>query len=217
MNSKALLCILAAVIILPATGCLEKVPLAVTNGLENYDIHCVYISRGTDNVWGSNHLPGTDVLVPEKTAEVMVQPGVYDLQVTDEDGDTYTLHDIRIGSDGFSWRVTLDDMDDVSSSAANLQNAGQCPVTITNNLNNWDVNGIWISPSDGDDWGDNHLDGEILYPGDTYTAYVQPDTYDIYIEDEDGDTYTRWSVVVAGNGRAYTWNVSLSDIDSGGG
>jgi len=214
LNGKTLSRILTAAIILFSTGCLEKVPLAVTNGLEEYDIYCVYISRGTDDVWGSNHLPGTDVLEPGKTAEVMVQPGVYDLQVIDEDGDTYTLHDIRIGADGFEWTVTLDDMDEINSSSTNLQNTGQCPITITNNLGSWDVYGVWISPSDGDDWGDNHLGEEILYQGDTYTAYLQSDTYDIYIEDEDGDTYTRWSVVVEPGG--YTWNVRISDIDSGG-
>ncbi len=216
MNRKTLFGILTSAIILFSTGCLEKVPLTVTNGLEHYDIHCVYISRGTDDVWGSNHLPGTDVLQPGKVAEVMVQPGVYDLQVMDEDGDTYTLREIRIGADGFEWTVTMESIDETGSpsSVTNLQNAGQCPITITNNLGSWDVYGVWISPSDGDGWGDNHLGEEILYQGDSYTAYVQSNTYDIYIEDEDGDTYTRWGVVVESDG--YTWDVSLCDIDSGG-
>lgn len=211
MIRKSYICIISFAFILLLTSCLEKVPLSVTNGLENYDIQCIYISRGTDRVWGTNHLPVTDLLEPGKTAEVMVRPGVYDLQVIDEDGDTYTLMDISIGSDGFNWTVALADMDGKTSSTANILHAGQCPFTITNNLDNRNVNGIWISPSEGKDWGDNHLGGEILYPGDTYTAYVQSNTYDIYLEDLHGDTYTRRSTFVDMTG--HTWNVRLSDSD----
>ena len=215
MKKKMFLCLLSTALFLVSSGCVDKVPLQVTNELVSYDIYCIYISRGTDSVWGTNHLPGTDILEPEKSAEVMVRPGVYDLQVTDEDGDTYTLNDVRIGADGFNWTVTIDDIDDDYSSASNLNNAGLIPVTITNDLNSWDINGIWISPSNGGDWGENHLQEEILYPGDSYTAYVQPDTYDIYIQDEDGDTYTRWGLILENTG--YSWDVSLSDIDSSGG
>ncbi len=213
---KPVIFFLSFLAILLSTGCAEKVPLSVTNGLENYNIYCVYISRETDTVWGSNHLPGTDVLGPGKTAEVLVMPGVYDIQVSDEDGDTYTLRDVDVEPGGFSWTVTLEDIDTASpGSDVNLPNAGQCPVTLTNDLNNWDIQGVWISSSTGEDWGSNHIDGAILYPGDTYTAYVQADTYDIYIEDEDGDTYTRWSIIIDESG--YSWGVTLDDIDSSGG
>lgn len=211
ISRKSYICILSLAFILFLTGCLEKVPLSVTNELENYNIQYVYISRGTDHVWGTNHLPETDLLEPGKTAEVMVRPGVYDLQVIDEDGDTYTLIDIRIGSDGFNWTVALADMDEKTSSTANILHAGQCPFTITNNLDNRNVNGIWISLTNGKNRGDNHLGGEILYPGDTYTAYVQSNTYNIYLEDHHGDTYTRRSTFVDITG--HTWNVRLSDSD----
>ena len=210
---KPVFFILSFLALFLSTGCAEKVPLSVTNGLESYNIYCVYISRGTDTVWGSNHLPGTDILEPGKTAEVLVVPGTYDIQATDEDGDTYTLRDVDVRPTGFSWTVTLEDIDSASSQSG--ANAGRCPVTVTNDLNNWDIHGIWISSSNGENWGSNHIDGEILYPGDTYTAYVEADTYDIYIEDEDGDTYTKYSIFIDGNG--YTWDVSLNDIDSSGG
>lgn len=216
MNGKILLRLLTIAILLFSTACIQKVPLVVTNGLLDYNIYCIYISRGTDDVWGSNHLPGTDILEPGKEAEVLVRPGVYDIQAVDQDGDTYTLRDIRIAGDGFNWTVTLGNIDDaLASSPSNLQHAGQSPLTIKNNLGSWDVHGIWISPSTGSEWGDNHLGDEILYQGDSYTAYVQPDTYDIYLEDEDGDTYTRWDVSVGQNG--YSWDVTLDDIDSSGG
>ncbi len=205
-------CILVSIAVLLSSGCTEKVALSVTNGLEHYNINCVYISRNSDHVWGANHLPGTDILEPGKTAEVLVRPGSYDLQVTDEDGDTYTLNDIRVGVDGFNWTVNLDHMDAMSSSDTDIEYAGQIPIVITNDLGDWDIYGIWISSSVDEEWGNNHIEDATLYPGDTYTAYVQSGTYDIYIEDQDGDTYSRYSIIVADEG--YTWSISLSDLDS---
>jgi len=216
VKGKLLFFLPASILLLFTTGCFNKVPLTVTNGLEDYNIHCVYISRGSDNLWGTNHLPGTDILAPGKTAEVMVTAGVYDIQVMDEDEDTYTIRGVTVGSDGFSWTVTLEDLDQPAPAApVNLQNAGQCPVTISNGLGDWEITGVWISASNTDSWGDNYLVGEVLYPGDSYTAYVQSGTYDIYLEDEDGDTYTRWEITIGSNG--YSWEAALSDLDSSGG
>lgn len=212
MSRRTILTVIALAAMLLAGGCFEKVPFTVTNELGSYDIHVVYISRSSDDVWGTNRLPGTDVLAPGRTAEVMVTPGTYDIQVTDEDGDTYTLNDVSIGSEGFDWTVTIEQID---AAAPQPMNTGSCPVIIKNDLGSWDITGVWISDTYSDNWGDNHIQGEILNPGDTYTAYISQGTYDIYLEDEDGDTYTKWSVVVGEQG--YTWNVTLSDIDSSGG
>ncbi|MCK5035792.1 MAG: hypothetical protein KAS73_07870 [Candidatus Sabulitectum sp.] len=212
MNRATILMVLAAALPVLTTGCLEKTPLSVTNGLESCNITCVYISRGSGTVWGSNHLPGTDILEPEKTAEVMVRPGVYDLQVMDVNGDTYTLNDIRVGTDGFNWTVTMDDMDPISSSVSIMDYAGQCPIAITSNLNQLEINGIWISPTDRNDWGDNHLQGEVLFLGDTYTAYVQSANYDIFVEDTKGNTYTRRRRNVTGS-EGYSWSVSTAHAD----
>ncbi len=212
MNRETILTVLAAALIIFTTGCMEKIPLSVTNGLETCNITCVYISRGWNTAWGSSHLPGTDILVPGKTAEVMVQPGVYDLQVIDENGDTYTLNDIRIEADGFNWTVTAGDMDPISSSVSIMDYAGQCPITITSNLNQLEINGIWISPTDRNDRGDNHLQGEVLFPGDTYTVYVQSANYDIFVEDTKGNTYTRRRRNVTGS-EGYSWSVSTAHAD----
>ena len=212
MSRTTILTVLAASFLILTTGCLEKTSLSVTNSLETCNITCVYISRGWNTVWGSNHLPGTDVLEPGQTAEVMVQPGVYDLQVIDENSDTYTLNDIRVGADGFNWTVTVSDMDLISSSVSIMDYAGQCPIAITSNLNQLEINGIWISPSDHDDWGNNHLQGEVLFPGDTYTIYVQSASYDIFIEDTKGNTYTRRRRNVT-ELDGYSWSVSTSHAD----
>jgi len=207
LKRKTSLYLIPVICVALLASCMEKAPLVITNGLENYDITCVYISRGTDSFWGTNHLPGVDILAPGHEAEVMVRPGVYDLQVTDEDGDTYTLQDIRIGANGFNWTVTMDGID----LATAVQYAGHCAVSVTNSLPDQNLDGIWLSPSTGGDWGSNHIDGEVLYPGDTYTAYVTADTYDIHVEDEFGKTYTRWDATV--NSQGYTWQITIKDAD----
>ncbi|PIE53077.1 hypothetical protein CSA37_02980 [Candidatus Fermentibacteria bacterium] len=204
---------LAAVVLLSLSGCYEKVPLKVTNGLEMYDIHCIYISRNSDDVWGTNHLPGTDILGPGRTAEILVLPGRYDIQAMDQDGDTYTLNDVQVPSDGFEWTVTIDQIDANTTTQA-AASAGNCSIIITNDLGGWNIEGIWISSSESSSWGENYLQGEILYQGDSFTAFVQPDTYDIYLIDNDDDTYTRWGVTVTESG--YDWKVTLSDLDGGG-
>lgn len=212
MNRATIPTVLATVFLVLTTGCMEKIPLSVTNGLETCNITCVYISRGSSTAWGSNHLPGTDILEPEKTAEVMVQPGVYDLQAIDENGDTYTLNDIRAGADGFNWTVTMNDIDAVSSQVSIMNYAGQCPIAITSNLNQLKINGIWIAPTGRNDRGNNHLQGEVLFPGDTYTVYVQSANYDIFVEDTKGNTYTRRRRNVT-ESEGYSWGVSTAHAD----
>jgi uncharacterized protein with GYD domain len=212
LSLKNVMKILVPVALILITGCVQKVPLSVTNSLERYDIHCIYISRSSHSYWGSNHLPETDILAPGKTAEVMVTPGVYDVQVVDQDGDTYTLNDITIEGNGYEWMVTIDQIDQATTS---VNTTGSCAVTIRNDLGNWDITGVWISQEYSQEWGDNHITGEILNPDDSYTAYVEEGTYDVYLEDEDGDTYTRWGISVGGQG--YNWNVTLDDLDSSGG
>ena len=54
---------------------------------------------------------GADILTAESQITVWVDPGTYDMQVEDEDGDTYTLWGVEVGEDGYTWNVTLADMD----------------------------------------------------------------------------------------------------------
>lgn len=86
---------------------------------------------------------------------------------------------------------------------------GNVPVKITNDLGAWNVEEIYIDPSD-QAWGDNRI-SEVMEPGDDVTISVPAGTYDMQIVDEDGDTYTLWGVEVGADG--YEWAVTLSDID----
>lgn len=72
-------------------------------------------------------------------------------------------------------------------------------INITNDTGSYDFYYVYISPSSSDSWGDDWLGStEIIYPGNTRSFSVSNNTYDVMIEDEDGDTYTFWNVRVNG-------------------
>lgn len=72
-------------------------------------------------------------------------------------------------------------------------------INITNDTGSYDFYYVYISPSDSDSWGDDWLGStEIIYPGNTRSFSVSNNTYDVMVEDEDGDTYTFWNVRVNG-------------------
>ena len=86
---------------------------------------------------------------------------------------------------------------------------GSVPVKITNDLGAWNIEEVYIDPSD-EAWGENLL-SDIMEPGDDKTFNVPADTYDIRVVDEDGDSYTLWGIEVGAEG--YDWEVTLADID----
>jgi hypothetical protein len=78
-------------------------------------------------------------------------------------------------------------------------------IRITNNTG-YDVYYIYISPSDTDEWGDDFLGDDILLEGHSTNIQLDyplssVDTYDICLEDEDGDTYFKYEVKLTNNAR----------------
>jgi hypothetical protein len=87
--------------------------------------------------------------------------------------------------------------------AASAQNLPS--VRITNNTG-YDVYYVYISPSSSDEWGEDMLGDDVLLDGysiDIPLGYPlsSVDTYDIYLEDEDGDTYFKYEVKLTNHAR----------------
>jgi hypothetical protein len=60
---------------------------------------------------------------------------------------------------------------------------------------------LYISPVDVDEWEDDVLGDDLLPDGESVTVELpkplgEADRYDIQLEDEDGDTYTKWDVLI---------------------
>jgi hypothetical protein len=182
----------------------------IENGTGSYDIYYVYISGVNDSDWGDDYLGTSEIITPGYMQTFNVHDGDYDIKLVDEDGDEYILWDVPVYGD-YYWYVTLDDLGENYASEGYYE-GGECAVTVYNDLGSYDIWYIYASPSWSDDWGADMLGSELLYPGDSWTFYLEGDDYyDIYCEDEDGDTYTVWEVWVDYDG--FYWSVDLGDID----
>lgn len=189
--------------------------ITITNGLEDYDIYYIQIDP-SDSPWGDDRLGEDEILEPGESFTLEITEGTWDIMVTDEDLDTYTLWLVDIGPEGYEWNVTLDDMDSGWEEEEYLEpilietGEGDAPVVITNNIGGYVIYFVYVSLSE-EAWGDDLLGMEILDQDDVITVWVDPGLYDIQVEDEDGDTYTLWEVEVGIDG--YYWSVTLDDMD----
>jgi len=190
------------------------VEVTITNGLEMWDIYFILIDP-SDEVWGEDRL-GADILTPGESFTIEIEEGTWDMMVEDEDGDTYTLWEVEIGSEGYQWNVTLDDLDsawdedDFSEPQIIETGDGSTYIAIINDLEGWNIHWVYVDPSDSP-WSDDLMGSDILYQDDKLIVWVDPGTYDIQVEDEDGDTYTLWEVEVDAAG--FEWFVTLGDMD----
>ena len=86
-------------------------------------------------------------------------------------------------------------------SAASLQNL---PSIRIKNSTGYTIYYVHISPVSSDTWGKDFLGDKILHDGDTLSfqlsqALIIENKYDIRLEDEDGDTYTKRNVIISSN------------------
>lgn len=85
-------------------------------------------------------------------------------------------------------------------------------IIITNNLEGRNIEFIYVSSSSEDEWGINSLpEWKVLIPGESLEITVLPDTYDVQIVDDRGNTYTIWDREITEDD--YLWEVMPADID----
>ncbi len=189
--------------------------VTIVNGLEAWDIYFIFIDPA-DEPWTEDLLGETDILAPGESFTVNIEVGIWDMMVEDEDGDTYTLWQVDIGPEGYQWNVTLDDLDagwdedEFTEPQVIETGEGSTYIGITNDLQGWSIYWVFVDPTDAD-WSDDRMGSDILYQDDQLIVWVDPGTYDIKVEDEDGDTYTLWDVEVDAAG--FEWSVTLDDMD----
>jgi len=92
-------------------------------------------------------------------------------------------------------------------------------ITIVNNTG-YTIWYVYVAPSNSDEWGEDILEpDEILSDGETFTYRLsQPlskvKSYDIGLEDLDGDIYIKWDVSIANNSRiVFTFDDIILDDD----
>ncbi|MDR1107017.1 MAG: hypothetical protein LBL44_11725 [Treponema sp.] len=87
-------------------------------------------------------------------------------------------------------------------------------VTIVNNTG-YTVYYVYISQTEADDWEENMLDTDVLLDGQSVTIRLShpldvTNRYDVKLEDKDGDTYTKWDVLITPNSRIV---FTINDLD----
>ena len=205
MTGRTIISAAAALLLLAGCGT-RKAPVGIVNRLEVEYIIAVQ-TRAPGGEWSENHLESS--LAPGVSRSFMATPGGIEIMATDNLGRTYILSDTTLSEEGMVWEVTQD-----TRAIADSPWAGDCPVTITNDLGAWRITKVFCSPSDASEWGDNWITTSIA-ASESVTINVEPGTYDIRVEDNDGDTYTRWGVEITGSG--FKWSPTLQDMDASGG
>jgi hypothetical protein len=189
-----------------------------------YTVYYLYISQTSTDDWEEDVL-GDDVLlngqsVNVKLAVPLTVTNRYDIKLQDSDGDTYIKWDVPISNND---RVifTMSDITGGNSGNANAavnsgnQNSSGLPsVRIVNNTG-YTVYYLYVSQTATDDWEEDVLGNDVLYNGQSVNvrlAYPLTVTnrYDIKMEDVDGDSYTKWNVLITPNA---TVEFTIRDLD----
>ena len=85
-------------------------------------------------------------------------------------------------------------------------------IIIANELEDKNIEYIYVSSSSEDEWGINSLpEWKVLLPGETQEITVLPDTYDVQVVDGNGNTYTIWDREV--EEEDLIWEVVPADMD----
>ncbi len=208
-NTRSLLDDLAAALAYYGTPMGDDGRELLATMLEGVDMTGLSRDIRSIRVSGSSASVVTQTEDGDETLEFVLEEGAWKLDF--EDLITDALNEGMAGSG-----ITVDDLlaYNVDAGAAGMDvsaGTGSAPVRITNGLGSWDVWYAYVSASSQSDWGEDRLGSSILSPGGVLTVWVDPGTYDIMVEDEDGDTYTRSGVTVGAAG--YDWEVTLSDMD----
>lgn len=178
----------------------------------DYSIYYLYLSNSSSQEWGEDRL-GDEVLSTGESFSTLVYPSNYDIKMIDEDDDVCITSNVSIRSD-IDWRFGNDELlecqgygSSTSSSTSSTRAEGTVKFTIRNN-SSWSIYYIYMSaPEEG--WGPDQLGSDVLSSdGGTFTIYVRPGTYDLKLEDEDGDVCTNFGITINDD---LTWSYGNSE------
>lgn len=109
---RAILTFAIFALLAAAGGCGADNPsVTIANAMGAWDIHCVYISPAHSDEWGDDLLGEDEILEHGQKFTTGVEAGTYDIRIVDEDQDTYTRRAVEITEQGYSWEVSMADMD----------------------------------------------------------------------------------------------------------
>jgi len=158
-----------------------------------------------------------EAMLPDAKVELQLAHGSYTLNATDEEGHRYRVA-FTVAAEAMTVKIdfvnslgfddTIEVLDGVYWSGS-----GDGLIRIVNNLGDYPLYWVSVVEAGGDLYwdADEYCQSIIVYGGEELNILIAPGTYDIQIEDIDGDTYTRYGIEVTRD--AYHWEVGLGDMD----
>lgn len=171
----------------PSSG--EDFTVSVVNEMIE-DVCYVYISPAGTDTWGEDWLGESDTIEVGETQDFFVEAGSYDVMLANCDG-------VVVGT---GWDVGSDTTMRPGSS-------GNIPLEVVNE-SSADVCFIYISPTTSDEWGEDWMGEQEIIPqgGGTRIFYVNAGTYDLAVDDCDGEPLAEESEVDIQEW--FTWTLS---------
>jgi hypothetical protein len=144
-----------------------------------YDICDVYISPARSERWGENWLAAEDAVISGASRDFEVPGGDYDILVVDCEGAVVET----------AWGISRD-------LTLNPGSTGSVAFTLVNESQQA-ICYVYISPASADTWGKSWLGSLETIPSldAARVFYVPPDTYDVDVQDCEGESlYTAYDV-----------------------
>lgn len=202
MKKQLLLGFLLSVVML--TAFTQDNPTVQIVNNTGYTVYNIYISQTASDDWLDDVL-GDKILSDGQYFTTRLQYPLdvtnhYDIKLVDEDGDTYTKWDVLITPDS-RIEFTISDLDAASTTTTETTDPDRPTVRIVNNTG-YTVHYAYISQTATDDWEEDILGDDILANGEYIdVTLLYPlnvvNRYDVKLVDEDGDSYTKWDVLIS--------------------
>ncbi|MDF1514953.1 MAG: hypothetical protein P1S60_14175 [Anaerolineae bacterium] len=136
------------------------------------DVCYVFISPSDSDAWGDDQLGGNDVISPGSNQKFTMPRGTYDIR----------LENCMEAAMATAWEVSSNTTVTAGRSGADVN------LTVINDSSE-EICYVFISPSSGDDWGDDLMgEMESLPAGGLRAFYVKANTYDLMAADCDDNT-----------------------------
>jgi hypothetical protein len=194
--------------------------ITITNQT-GYTAFYLYVSPSSSTEWG-NDLLGRDVLLSGSSWKYRLPNNhrvgtLYDIRLTDLDGDTYSKFQIPIASNqNIVFNIADIDLGNLQPTQTQpLPNTSGTPSVRIFNRTGYHVWYAYVSPSSSSEWGRDVLGDDVLMNGENVTVRLSrpldpQHKYDIRLVDSDGDTYTKMGVDIRGN---LDLDFTILDID----
>ena len=147
----------------------EGISIEITNE-SGQDIWYVFLSPSKADDWGDDWLD--DVIIREGETHTIygITEGIYDVKATDEDNEQIEVFWSVDLNEDLTWHVS-----------------GLASLNVTNDTDET-IGYLYISPSDGDSWGDDWLGEDVIPAGESYTVSgISHDVYDVKAKDMDDE------------------------------